>query len=168
MKARNPHDLQRLRPARESGDAEEADGRRSKQRAADEGCRGDAASWKGIVIHGGMDEVNPNGVTEAVVVDCSGVEVLKLTPRDFGLKGAPIVPCSGSEESAKRIKSVFRGEGLEEDRMLIAVNFAAATFALDGRDLRDGVEMFFAGVESGSFARKLEEIACKSTSTSSP
>ncbi len=120
---------------------------------------------RAVVVYGsGMDEVNPSDFTEFAVVNGS-VERLKLEPEDFGVERCRIVPCSNSKESAERIKAVFGGKGLVEDRSLIALNFAAALYALGYEDLKENVEIFEEKVQSGEFARKLEEIACRSTST---
>ncbi|KUJ93835.1 MULTISPECIES: anthranilate phosphoribosyltransferase [Archaeoglobus] len=119
---------------------------------------------RAVVVYGsGMDEVNPNSSTDIAVVN-GGVERLKLEPEDFGIERCRVLPCSSSGESAERIRAVFSGKGLKEDRRLIAINFATALFALGYEDLKENVEIFEEKVQSGELARKLEEIACKSTS----
>ncbi len=121
---------------------------------------------KGIVIYGnGIDEVNPNAETTAYVVD-NGIEMLKLRPYDFGVRECRIVPCRDSEDSAKRIREVFANSGLEEDRNLIAINFATALYALGYEDLKENVDIFNEKIRTGEFLRKLEEIACRSMNTS--
>ncbi len=116
----------------------------------------------GLVVFGGIDEVSVSGETMVAVVE-NGIDVLRLTPADFGIPETRIVPCRSSSESARRIRAVFSGSGLVEDIRLIAANFAAALFALGYDDLSDNVELFYDKVESGEFAAKLEEIVCKST-----
>ncbi len=121
---------------------------------------------RGIVYYGsGIDEVNPNAETIAYVVE-NGIERLILTPEDFGLGKCRIVPCKDSEESAKRIRAVFANSGFEEDRNLVAINFATALYALGFEDLRENVAIFKEKIEKGEFLKKLEEIACKSMNTS--
>jgi anthranilate phosphoribosyltransferase len=123
---------------------------------------------RAVVVHGsGLDEVSPKDETLAAVVD-KDVERLRLTPEDFGVEKSRIVPCKSSEESARRIKSVFCGEGLKEDKNFIAVNFSAALFALGYEDLRENTEIFGEKLENGEFRAKLEEIVCRSTNTSTP
>ncbi|MEM3762119.1 MAG: anthranilate phosphoribosyltransferase [Archaeoglobaceae archaeon] len=123
---------------------------------------------KGIVYHGnGIDEVSPFGKTTAFIVE-NGIEKIELTPRDFGVNECKIVPCKSPEESANRIKAVFENKGLKEDSVLISMNFSLAMFALGFEDLKENVSIFNEKVESGDFLRKLEEIACRSTSSSSP
>ncbi len=121
---------------------------------------------RGIVYYGsGIDEVNPNAETIAYVVE-NGIERLILTPEDFGLGKCRIVPCKDSEESARRIRAVFANSGFEEDRNLVAINFATALYALGFEDLRENVAIFKEKIEEGEFLRKLEEIACRSMNTS--
>ncbi len=122
---------------------------------------------KGIVYHGsGIDEVSPSGKTMALIVE-RGIEKIDLTPKDFGIREYRIVPCKSSEESANRIRAVFENKGLEEDFALIAINFSLAMFAIGYEDLKENVSIFKEGVEKGEFLRKLEEIACRSTISSS-
>ncbi|MBO8180773.1 MAG: anthranilate phosphoribosyltransferase [Archaeoglobus sp.] len=119
---------------------------------------------RGVVVHGsGLDEVSPLYETSVAVIG-KNLEFLRLCPEDFGVKRAKIIPCQSSNESAKRIKAVFSGNGLEEDRILIGINFATALFALGYEDLKENMEIFEEKLQSGEFARKLEEIVCKSTS----
>ena len=127
----------------------------------------DMMGKRGVVVHGsGVDEVHP-GRESVVAVVSKGVDVLTLTPADFGIEGTKPLQCHSSTESAERIKAVFAGRGCKEDTNLIAVNFATAMYAVGYEDLRENVKIFFEKVESGEFMRRLEEIACKSTITSS-
>lgn len=122
---------------------------------------------RGIVYYGsGIDEVNPNAETLAYIVD-KGFERISLKPEDFGIERTKIVPCQSSGESAMRIKAVFSGRGLKEDRNLIAANFSLALYALGYQDLKENVSIFDEMVENGRIIRKMEEIICKSTILSS-
>lgn len=122
---------------------------------------------KGIVYHGsGIDEVSPFGKTTALIVE-NEIEKIELIPKDFGVTECRIVPCKSSDESASRIRAVFENKGLREDFLLIAINFSLAMFAIGYEDLKENVSIFKEGVESGEFLRKLEEIVCRSTSSSS-
>ena len=119
---------------------------------------------RGVVVHGsGLDEVSPSGKTNIAIVS-GDVELLSLQPEDFGVERAKIIPCHSSEESARRIKAVFSGRGLKEDKIFIGINFATALLALGHEDLRENLEIFEERLWSGEFAGKLEEIVCKSTS----
>ncbi|MEM4748071.1 MAG: anthranilate phosphoribosyltransferase [Archaeoglobaceae archaeon] len=117
---------------------------------------------EGIVYYGnGLDEVSPNAETTAIFVE-NGLEKIIFTPEDFGIERTRIIPCNSSEESAERIKAVFSGRGFEEDKKLLAINFALALNALGYENLRENVSIFEEYIENGKIARKLEEIICKS------
>ncbi len=118
---------------------------------------------RGVVVYGGIDEVNPSGATTIQIV---GEDRIMVYPEDFGLGRVKIIPCKNSEESASRIKAVFAGRGLKEDYNFIAINFATALFALGYDDLKENVRLFKSKIESGEFLKKLEELSCLSTSTS--
>lgn len=65
---------------------------------------------RALVVHGsGMDEVSPFDKTTALFVN-GGIEKLILLPEDFGVKRVKIIPCSGKEESADRIRAVFKAK----------------------------------------------------------
>ncbi|MDK2853150.1 MAG: anthranilate phosphoribosyltransferase [Thermococcaceae archaeon] len=122
---------------------------------------------RALVVHGsGMDEVSPSNKTTALLVDKDSIERIILLPEDFGVKRTKVIPCYGKEESAERIRAVFNGKGYEEDRTFIGINFAAALYAIGHEDLKENMEIFKEKLESGAFSKKLEEIACKSTSMS--
>jgi len=119
---------------------------------------------RGVVVHGsGLDEVSPSGKSSIAIVN-GDVELLSLQLEDFGVERTKVIPCKSGEESAKRIKAVFSGKGLKEDRVLIGINFATSLFALGYEDLKENMEIFEEKLQIGDFARKLEEIVCKSTS----
>lgn len=125
----------------------------------------DMMGKKAIVVHGsGLDEVSPSKDSLIAIVD-NGVEITVVSPEDFGIQRVNVVECKSSMESAERIRSVFAGRGLKEDRNFIAVNFAAAMLALGYEDLRENVEIFESKIENGEILTKLEEIVCGSTST---
>jgi len=117
---------------------------------------------RGVVVHGnGLDEVSPSDKTKMAIVD-GDVDILTIQPEDFGVKKTEIIPCQSSEESARRIKAVFDGNGLEEDRIFVALNFATSLFALGFEDLKENMEIFEEKLQNGDFKRKLEDIVCRS------
>lgn len=120
---------------------------------------------RALVVHGkGLDEVNPRG--ETVVAEVSGgIDFYRLTPEDFGLERVKIVRCYSAEESAERIKAVFSGGGLREDRNFIVLNASLALYAADYDDLRGCVEAV-ESVLGSPITEKLEEIVCSSKSLS--
>jgi anthranilate phosphoribosyltransferase len=118
---------------------------------------------EGVVIYGGIDEVNPAGETTVLEVR-NGTERFKVTPEDFGMKRERIIPCTSAEESARRIEAVFNGNGMKEDETFIALNFSMALFVTGKDNLKENIEIFRNSIEEGTLARKLEEIKCLSTS----
>ncbi len=115
---------------------------------------------RAVVVHGnGLDEANPRGESVVAEVD-NGVDVYKIAPEDFGLKRVRIVPCGSSEESAERIRAVFYGRGLEEDRIFILLNTALAFYSAGFDDFLECRDL-----AKESLARmplKLGEIVCSS------
>jgi len=117
---------------------------------------------RAFVVHGGgLDEVSPKDETIVVEV-CNGTDRFKLKPEDFGLKPVGIKPCHSPKESAERIRAVFSGGGLEEDRNFIIVNSALA-LNLIVDDLDECVEDVVSVLDGYAF-KKLEEIVCLSKS----
>lgn len=113
---------------------------------------------KALVIHGsGLDEVNPTKETVVAEIGRNGIDRYKIEPEDFGLKPVKIVPCESPEESAERIKSVFAGNGKEEDRAFIIANASLALYSADVADFDECVELV-KSVLDGEALNKLEEI----------
>ncbi len=116
---------------------------------------------KAIVVHGnGLDEVNPHGESLVAEVDGS-VDEYRISPEDFGLERVRVIPCKSAKESAQRIKAVFSGRGLKEDRNFIILNALLALYAA-GFEFGEGRELI-ESVLGGDVLRKLEEIrdVCK-------
>ena len=116
---------------------------------------------KALVVHGnGLDEANPRG--ESIVAEVNGdVDKYKVTPEDFGLERVKIIPCGSAQESARRIRAVFSGGGLKEDRNFIILNASLSLYlaGFEFDECRELVEF----VLDGEVTKKLEEIrnACK-------
>jgi len=123
---------------------------------------------KALVVHGGMDEVNPEGKTLIAEVG-RDVEYYTVTPEDFGLKPTRVLKCSSAEESAERIIKVFSGDS-GEDSAFILINASSALYAAGiAGDFREGVEIARNAIEEGVVLRKLEELRkCERSSRSSP
>ncbi len=117
---------------------------------------------RAIVLHGnGIDEANPNGETLIAEID-GGIDYYTLTPEDLGINRVRILRCLSAKESAERIKAVFRGEGLEEDRNFILLNASLALYSTGFDDLTGCVDAVRNCINS--MDGKLEEIACVSRS----
>ncbi len=115
---------------------------------------------RAIVLHGnGIDEANPNGETLIAEVD-KGIDYYKLTPEELNIKRVKILRCSSAKESAERIKAVFSGRGLEEDKNFIILNATLALYSTGFDDLIGCVEAVKNCINC--MDKKLEEIACVS------
>ncbi len=123
----------------------------------------DVLGIEGVVVGGEIDEVSPSGETVVFEVRKREMDRFVVTPEDYGLRECGIIPCSGAEESAERIKAVFEGIGREEDTNFIAVNFATALYAAGKKDFADNTELFFDLLDDGAFIEKLNEVvgACR-------
>lgn len=113
---------------------------------------------KALVVNGnGLDELNPNGASKITEYD-GKFDTYEVTPKDFGLDFAKIIPCESPDESAKRLVDVFSGK-INEDRNFILMNAAAALYASEiASDFLDGVEITKNAIDSGKVLKKLEEI----------
>ncbi|NOY11347.1 MAG: anthranilate phosphoribosyltransferase [Archaeoglobi archaeon] len=119
---------------------------------------------RAVVVHGyPIDEVNPSGKTLVWEIDGDRMESYTITPEYFGVKRCKLVPCLSAEESVERVKAVFSGKGLEEDRKFILLNSALALY-LCGYDFTEARELAESTLD-GSALKKLEEIACVSGSS---
>ncbi len=112
---------------------------------------------KALIVHGGMDEVNPEGGTLIAEVG-RDVEYYTVTPDDFGLKPARVLKCGSAEESAERIVRVFSGDS-GDDSTFILINASSALYTAGiAGDFREGVEIARNAIEEGAVLRKLEEL----------
>lgn len=113
-----------------------------------------------VVCGVNIDEVNPSGETMVAEVE-NGKDFYKIHPEDLGFRPCKIVPCKSAEESAARIEAVFKGKGLEEDRIFISMNSALALYAA-GYSLDESLEL----VKVADIKKKLEVLRCVSNSLS--
>ncbi|MBE8540625.1 anthranilate phosphoribosyltransferase [Geoglobus acetivorans] len=122
---------------------------------------------RAAVVHGyPIDEVNPSGKTLVWEVEGDRMESYTITPEYFGIKRCRLVPCLSADESVERVRAVFSGKGLEEDRRFILLNASLALYLCGFDDFVEAREVA-ESVLDGNAMKKLEEIACVS-STSSP
>ncbi len=121
---------------------------------------------RAAIVHGyPIDEVNPSGRTLVWEVERGSVESYTITPEYFGLRRCKIVPCISPEESVERIRAVFSGRGMEEDRNFVTLNSAFALYLYGFDDFVEAREVVEDTLD-GDALRKLEEIACESNSLS--
>lgn len=114
---------------------------------------------RALVVHGrsGLDEVCLDAPTDVRDVSEGRVRAYQFTPEDAGLGRVPVaaVKSGTPQENAARIRSVFAGEkGPDRDYVLVNAG-AALLVAGRAKDLREGVAMAAAAVDSGAAGRAL-------------
>jgi len=120
------------------------------------GCR------HAFVLHGsdGMDEATLSGTTKVTELNDGIIRTYYITPEDAGLPLANLKEIQGSDarENARIILEVFSGKP-GPARNIVLLN-AAFGFIAAGKaaDLRSGVEMAAASIDSGAALTKLEEM----------
>jgi len=117
---------------------------------------------RAFVVHGadGIDELSPAGPNLVCEVADGSIRERTIDPADFGIERcAPAALRGGSPEAnAERIRAVFAGEegGARDAILLNAAGAIAAAGHAD--DLREGLEAARDAIDSGSAARRLEEL----------
>jgi anthranilate phosphoribosyltransferase len=117
---------------------------------------------RAFVVHGafGIDELSPAGPNLVCEVADGSVHERTIDPADLGIaRCAPEALRGGSPEAnAERIRAVFAGEdgGARDAILLNAAGAIAAAGHAD--DLREGLEAAREALDSGSAARRLDEL----------
>jgi anthranilate phosphoribosyltransferase len=117
---------------------------------------------RAFVLHGagGLDEISLAGETRIAEVRDGRVRRFVLTPKDFGVAGAPLEALSGGTpaENAQIIRALFEGEtGPRLD--IVIVNAAAALVAVGiAEDFHGAAVLARRAVASGEAHEKLEHL----------
>lgn len=117
-----------------------------------------------FVVHGhdGLDEVSTTGSTDVWKVTSEGVKQHLWTPEDFGVPRATLKDLAGGDPAtnAHVIEQILAGRpGAPRD--IVIANAAAGLIAAGmavANDLRGAVDMAAHAIDSGSAARKLEQL----------
>src|SRR5437868_12607053 len=123
---------------------------------------------RAFVVHGaaGIDELSPAGPNLVCEVVSGEVRERNIDPLDLGVPRCDPDELRGGspEENAAAIRAVFAGENGGR-RSAILLN-AAGAIAAGGHadDLREGLELARAAVDSGAAAARLDELAAFSQS----
>jgi len=118
---------------------------------------------RAFVVHGadGIDELSPTGPNEVCEVVDGGVRHRTVDPEDLGIERCALDELAGGSpaENAELIRRVFEGERSGR-RDAILLN-AAGAIAAGGHaeDLREGLELARAAVDSGAAKARLDELA---------
>jgi anthranilate phosphoribosyltransferase len=117
---------------------------------------------RAFVVHGagGIDELSPIGPSTVSEVVDGGVRDRVIDPQELGLEPASLESLTGGApaENAAAIRRVFAGErgGAREAVLLNAAGAIAAGGHAD--DLREGIELARAALDSGAAAARLDEL----------
>jgi anthranilate phosphoribosyltransferase len=115
---------------------------------------------RAFVVHGagGIDELSPAGPNFVCQVEDGAVRVRNIDPLEFGIERCDPGELRGGspQENAAAIRNVFAGQNGGR-RSAILLN-AAGAIAAGGhaKDLREGLELARAAVDSGAAAERLE------------
>jgi anthranilate phosphoribosyltransferase len=119
-------------------------------------------TFRAFVVHGadGLDEISNTGESQIAEVHEGVVRSSRVRPEDFGMPRAAIGDLQGGdrEENARIIRQVLGGEtGPRRDIVLMN---AAAALVVGGKaqDLKDGVGLAAASIDSGAAAAKLARL----------
>ena len=114
----------------------------------------------GFVVHGsdGLDEITTTGSTTVFEVRPGKVDQLQWHPSDFGLPLADPASLKGSglDENTAIARAVLAGEKGPCREIVLANAAAALVVAGKTKDLREGVKMAEASIDSGAAANKLQ------------
>jgi anthranilate phosphoribosyltransferase len=119
-------------------------------------------SRRAFVVHGagGIDELSPIGPSVVAEVVDGGVRDRMIDPQELGLEPCSLEELAGGspDENAAAIRRVFAGEQ-GGPRSAILLN-AAGAIAAGGHaeDLREGIELARAALDSGAVVTRLEEL----------
>ena len=118
---------------------------------------------RAFVVHGayGIDELSPAGTNDVCEVVDGEVRERAIDPLELGIERSDPGELRGGSpaENADAIRAVFAGaQGARRDAILLNAAGAVAA-AGHAEDLREGLELARAAVDSGAAASRLEELA---------
>jgi anthranilate phosphoribosyltransferase len=117
---------------------------------------------RGFVVHGrdGMDEITLTGESRIAEVTAEGVQVMVVTPEDYGLQRSSAAELRGGDAvgNAVIVKDILAGlDGAK--RRVVLLNAAFALLAAGkARDVLDGIKIATEAIDSGRAAKQLERL----------
>ncbi|MGR7997076.1 anthranilate phosphoribosyltransferase [Xanthobacter sp. ZOL 2024] len=117
---------------------------------------------RAFVVHGadGLDEISISGATDIAVLEDGHIRTFEVVPEDVGLTRAPAEAVKGGDAkvNAAALRAVL--DGARNAYRDVSVFNAAAALVVAGRasDLRQGVEMATAALDSGAAKAKLDAL----------
>ncbi|WP_234050470.1 MULTISPECIES: anthranilate phosphoribosyltransferase [unclassified Xanthobacter] len=123
-------------------------------------------SERAFVVHGsdGLDEITISGTTDIAVLENGKIHTFQVTPEDVGLTRAPAEALKGGDAKVNAAALTAVLDGARNAYRDVSLFNAAATLVVAGRakDLREGVEMATASLDSGAAKAKLEKLVAVS------
>ncbi len=118
-------------------------------------------SRRALVVHGheGLDEISLSGPSTIHEVQGGESRQYTVSPEEVGLTSAPVAAIRGgsAEENAAALRAVLDGQP-GPLREIVLLNAAAALVAAEvAADLRDGVRLAGAAIDSGAARKRLEQ-----------
>ncbi|WP_454916893.1 anthranilate phosphoribosyltransferase [Xanthobacter sediminis] len=123
-------------------------------------------SERAFVVHGsdGLDEITISGATDIAVLEDGRIHTFQVVPEDVGLARAPAEALRGGDAKVNAAALTAVLEGARNPYRDVSLFNAGATLMVAGRakDLREGVEMAAASLDTGAARAKLEQLVAVS------
>lgn len=117
-------------------------------------------------VHGsdGLDEITTTGPTEVVALEDGEIRRFTIDPRDLGMKLARPEDLKGAdpEHNAAALRAVLDGEASAYRDVAVLNAGASLVVAEKAKDLREGVDMAAAAVDSGAARGVLQRLVAAS------
>jgi len=118
-----------------------------------------------MVVHGvdGLDEISIIGKTSIAWLKNDNVELLEVTPKDFGMRPAElldIVVYNPEEYVEDSFRLLYCSPDIDDPKLRMVLINSSAALIIGGKadDFKHGVDLAFESIESGSAYKKLREL----------
>ncbi|MGE7369446.1 anthranilate phosphoribosyltransferase [Neorhizobium sp. NPDC001467] len=128
----------------------------------------DLGSDRVWVVHGdGMDEITTTGTTQVVALENGAIRSFELTPDDFGVSRAVIDDLKGGDGAvnAAALRDVLAGARTAYRDIALCNAAAALVIAEKAENVRDGMAIAAAALDSGKAAAVLDRLIAISNET---
>lgn len=117
---------------------------------------------RAFVVHGadGLDEISISGATDVAVLEDGHIRTFEVTPEDVGLTRAPADAVKGGDAKVNALALRAVLDGARNAYRDVSLFNAGAALVVAGRaaDLRQGVEMATAALDSGAAKARLDAL----------
>ncbi len=114
-----------------------------------------------MVVHGqdGLDEISISAPTDIAILKEGGIETKTITPEHFGLEISDIERIKGgnADENAAAMRALLEGQKCPYRDIVLANTAAVLTIFGKTDDLREGVDMAAAEIDSGHAYQLLKD-----------